>query len=80
MLDMARGRRVTFWGRMATAEECNDEWERGYLDGWMSVTPTQPTMPVRPASAPPGVDPLRYFYETGKKNGIEDAVKTMKRL
>jgi hypothetical protein len=69
---------------MATAEECNDEWERGYLDGWMSVTSTRPTMPVRPALVPPGVDPLPYFYKAGEKkgikNGIEAAIRTMKRL
>jgi hypothetical protein len=65
---------------MATAEELNDEWEQGYLDGWKSVTSTQPTTPVRPAMAPTGVDPLQYFYKAGQKNGNEDAINTMKGL
>jgi hypothetical protein len=73
-------RRVNFRDHMATSEDCNDEWERGYIDGWTSVKATTPTMPARPASAPPGVDPLPYFYEAGKRRGIQDATNSMKRI
>jgi hypothetical protein len=62
---------------MATSQECNDEWERGYTDGYREFRSTRPTIPSRPGSYPPGEDPLNYFYRTGldrgRKKGIQDS-------
>jgi hypothetical protein len=63
---------------MATSAECNDAWERGYVEGWAAFKPaTKPSVPSRPASFPPGVDPLDHFYREGYARGKNDGLRNL---
>lgn len=58
---------------MATSEECNQAWKDGYISGFKSVRGTIPSVPSRPGSHPPGVDPLAYYYQKGYEAGLAKA-------
>lgn len=62
---------------MATSSECDVAWARGFTEGYMKNWSTKPSIPSRPASFPPGVDPLTHFhgkgYEAGYKAGLQSA-------
>jgi hypothetical protein len=60
---------------MATSAECDDQWARGFTDGYMEFRSTKPGIPSRPGSYPPDVDPLDYFYTTGRERGRKEGVR-----
>ena len=58
---------------MATSEECNRAWKDGYISGFQSISGTIPSVPARPGSHPPGVDPLAFYYQKGYEAGVTKA-------
>lgn len=62
---------------MPTSEELNNACKRGYVEGWAETKRTIPTIPLRPGSFPPGVNPVDYYYKKGKEKGRENALKQM---
>lgn len=60
---------------MATSNECNDAWTRGYLNGYAHFRNTIPTVPPCPALPTTDEDPLEYFYKLGNARGREDSIQ-----
>ena len=60
---------------MVTSEHCNEAWKRGYIDGYKKFKSGSPSIPTRPASYPPSVDPLKYYYDAGYTAGIQESYK-----
>jgi hypothetical protein len=58
---------------MATSEQCNQAWTQGYIAGYRSIRGGTPSVPSRPGTSPPGVDPIRYFYDKGFDAGVAKA-------
>lgn len=61
---------------MATPHDYNKAWERGYIDGYMRNRSTIPSIPSRPASYPPGVDPQDYYYKEGYAKGYKAGLQS----
>lgn len=56
---------------MATSEELDDAWKRGFLAGVRQFRLTVPTIPPRPGTIPSGVgDPIKYFYDEGRRAAL----------
>lgn len=54
--------------------DANEAWARGYREGYKSarIGNHNPSIPTRPGGHPPGVDPKDYYYEEGRKRGLND--------
>ena len=59
--------------------DIQNQWRKGYLDGWakQGVLPTsEPTIPSLP-SIPSGVsESEKWAYDTGKSRGVLDRLKS----
>lgn len=58
---------------MATSEECNSAWAKGFNAGYKSITGTTTSVPARPSQPASVSDPIKYFYEKGYQAGITAA-------
>ena len=58
---------------MATSEECNQAWKNGYIAGYKSIKGSTPSIPCRPGTYPPSVDPIQYFHSQGFAAGVAKA-------
>jgi hypothetical protein len=60
---------------MLTPEERLERWSRGYIDGYRelrSAIPEVPSLPSLPADAG---DPFVYYYNEGRKQGRDKAIR-----